>query len=193
MKILAVLASPRQKSLSEAALHYCAPVALQFEAEFKILDLRETALPLYAPETAGAAENFTAIKGLVDESDALILATPDYHGSMSGMLKNFLDYFWTEFAGKTFGYICASHEKGLTAMDQIRTVVRQCYGWSLPYGVAVSNDDVDEENRIVRPAKQARLEMFIRDMAVYGRLLTRQRREDLTSEEVRTFMAKYRP
>ncbi len=193
MKILAVLASPRQKSLSEAALQYCVPVAMQFEAEFQILDLRETALPLYTPETADAAENFMAIKGLVDDSDALILATPDYHGSMSGMLKNFLDYFWTEFAGKTFGYICASHEKGLTAMDQIRTVVRQCYGWSLPYGVAVSNDDVDEENRIIRPAKQARLEMFIRDMTVYGRLLTRQRREDLTSDEVRTFMAKYRP
>ena len=193
MKILAVLASPRQKSLSEAALHFCAPVARQFDAEFLILDLRETALPLYEPETASAAENFAAIKDLVDASDALILATPDYHGSMSGMLKNFLDYFWTEFAGKTFGYICASHEKGLTAMDQIRTVVRQCYGWSLPYGVAVSNADVDEENRIVRPAKQARLEMFIRDMTVYGRLLTRQRREDLTSDEVRTFMAKYRP
>ena len=68
--------------------------------------------------------------------DAIVIATPDYHGSMSGAVKNFLDYHWKEFTGKLFGYVVASHEKGLTVMDQLRTAVRQCYGWSLPYGVA---------------------------------------------------------
>jgi azobenzene reductase len=32
-------------------------------------------------------------------------------------MKNFLDHFWEEFAGKVFGYICTSHEKGLTVMS----------------------------------------------------------------------------
>jgi NAD(P)H-dependent FMN reductase len=72
---------------------------------------------------------------MVKWADAFILATPDYHGSMAGSMKNFLDYFWSEFAGKLFGYICSSHEKGLTVMDQMRTAVRQCYGWSMPYGI----------------------------------------------------------
>ena len=68
---------------------------------------------------------------------------------MSGAMKNFLDYFWTEFAGKVFGYLCASHEKGLTVMDQMRTAVRQCYGWSLPYGVAIHGDeDFDAEGNV---------------------------------------------
>ena len=40
---------------------------------------------------------------------------------MSGALKNFLDHFYEEFAGKVFGYIVASHEKGLTVMDQMRS------------------------------------------------------------------------
>ena len=71
----------------------------------------------------------------VNWADALILASPDYHGSMSGTIKNFLDHFWREFAGKTFAYVCTSHERGLTVMDQMRTAVRQCYGWSMPYGV----------------------------------------------------------
>jgi NAD(P)H-dependent FMN reductase len=61
------------------------------------------------------------ITELVKWADAFVLATPDYNVSMSGSLKNFLDYFWSEFAGKTFGYIVASHEKGLTVMDQMRT------------------------------------------------------------------------
>ena len=76
-----------------------------------------------------------------------MLATPDYLGSMSGSLKNFLDYFWSEFAGKTFGYIVASHEKGPTVMDQMRTSVRQCYGWSMPYGISISPDEDCNEGR----------------------------------------------
>jgi azobenzene reductase len=35
-------------------------------------------------------------------ADAFVLASPD-HGSMSGVMKNFLDHFWEEFAGKAFG------------------------------------------------------------------------------------------
>ena len=47
-------------------------------------------------------------------------------------MKNFLDYHWEEFAGKLFGYLCASHEKGLTAMDQMRTAVRPVLRMELP-------------------------------------------------------------
>ena len=66
---------------------------------------------------------------------------PDYHGSMSGTMKNFLDYFWKEFAGKTFGDpMQFLIEKGLTVMDQMLTAVRQCYGWSMPYGVSVNGE-----------------------------------------------------
>ena len=50
-------------------------------------------------------------------ADAFVLVSPDYHGSMSSVMKNFLDHFWEEFAGKVFGYICTSHEKGLTVMS----------------------------------------------------------------------------
>jgi len=81
-------------------------------------------------------------------ADAFVLASPDNHGSMSGSMKNLLDFYWEEFAGKTFGYICSSHETGLTVMDQMRTAVRQCYGWSLPYGVSVNGEeDFNEKGR----------------------------------------------
>jgi NAD(P)H-dependent FMN reductase len=56
---------------------------------------------------------------------------------MSGAIKNFLDYFWEDFAGKTFGYMVASHEKGLTVADQMRTAIRQCYVWSVPYNISI--------------------------------------------------------
>jgi NAD(P)H-dependent FMN reductase len=69
---------------------------------------------------------------------------------LSGVLKNFLDYYVNEFAVKIFGYLCASHEEGLTVMDQMRTVVRQCYGWTMPYGVSINGEQDFDLNGDIR-------------------------------------------
>jgi FMN reductase len=126
-------------------------------------------------------------------ADAFVLASPDYHGSMSGAMKNFLDFYWEEFAGKTFGYICSSHEKGLTVMDQMRTAVRQCYGWSLPYGVSINGEeDFNEKGEIVNSLLVKRLKILARDLVVYGKLIRGQFLQDISTEVSDTFAARYR-
>ena len=162
------------------------------EATVHVIDLRTTPLPLYSPLSYREAEHFPLIQQLVNEADAYLLSTPDYHGSMSGVLKNFLDHFWHEFAGKMFGIVCASHEKGLTTIDQVRTVVRQCYGWALPYGVSLSEHDVDEKDCVTNERVVSKLRMLGRDLVVYGDLIREQRRLDLEGDETLAFMAKYR-
>jgi len=125
-------------------------------------------------------------------ADAFVLASPDYHGSMSGAMKNFLDFYWEEFAGKTFGYICSSHEKGLTVMDQMRTAVRQCYGWSLPYGVSINGEeDFNEKGEIVNSLLVKRLKILARDLVVYGKLIRGQFLQDISTEVSDTFAARY--
>ena len=112
---------------------------------------------------------------------------------MSGVIKNFLDFFWSDFAGKTFGYICTSHEKGLTVMDQMRTAVRQCYGWSMPYGVSVNSDqDFGKQGNIINKNITSRIETLGRDLTAYGSIITEQYKKDLQSEESSTFAARYR-
>ena len=116
-------------------------------------------------------------------SDAIILGTPDYHGSISSTLKNFLDHFWKEFAGKLFATVVASHEKGLTVHDQLRTVARQCYAWTMPYGVSfVEKQDV-VDGKVESDALKNRLEMLARDLRVYGGLIAAQRKADLAGDE----------
>lgn len=193
MKILSVIGSPRGESVSVAAMHIVNEYMSTLDATVHIIDLRTTPLPLYSPETYKEAEHFRLIKQLIDEADGYLLVTPDYHGSMSGILKNFLDHFWKEFAGKTFGIVCASHEKGLTAMDQVRTAIRQCYGWALPYGVSLSAQDVDKNGVIGSEKIVQRLQMLGRDLVVYGALIKEQRRIDLESTVNDTFIARYRP
>jgi len=192
LKILGVASSMREISYSTRILKQVLEKSEKNGAETRLLNLRKLQLPIYHPEKNNSSE-IDKVTEYVKWADAFILATPDYHGSMSGVMKNFLDFFWSDFTGKTFGYVCASHEKGLTVMDQMRTAVRQCYGWSMPYGISVNSDqDFDKQGNITNKNIIARIEMIGRDLVVYGSLIADQYKKDLQSKESNTFAARYR-
>ena len=191
IKILGVGSSMRQGSFSTKALKIALDFAKQNDAQTRLLDLSQTQLPMLYSKDQKTKEIQKATDD-VKWTDAFILATPDYHGSMSGSMKNFLDYFWSEFAGKLFGYICASHEKGLTVMDQMRTAVRQCYGWSMPYGLSVNGEEDFKGVEITNNKIKLRLEMLARDLTVYGKPIREQFVTDLKCTEPKTFAAHYR-
>jgi NAD(P)H-dependent FMN reductase len=181
--VLLVVGSLRQDSITRAVLLDLAGRLQQRGCSTDILDLATLPLPLYNPDTAEAIAEFPAVRARVEHADVLVLGTPDYHGGISGPLKNFLDHFWHEFTGKLFVTLVASHEKGLTALDQLRTVARQCYAWALPYGVSFTEDTDVREGRIVSGRLEHRLTMLARDAHVYGGLLAGQRQADLAGQE----------
>ncbi|HEY3862204.1 MAG TPA: NAD(P)H-dependent oxidoreductase [Verrucomicrobiae bacterium] len=191
LRVLAVAGSLNRGSVTRAVLAEAASQLAALGCSVDMLDLLQEPLPLYNPDTAYDAPSFPALKERVDQADAVILGTPDYHGSMSGVMKNFLDHFWREFAGKLFATIVASHEKGLTVTDQLRTVARQCYAWSLPYGVSFLGEDCVKEGKIINADLARRLAMMTHDIAVYGKLLAAQRRTDLASKDP-GFLARWR-
>src|SRR5919109_806883 len=151
IKILGVGSSMRNSSYGTRALKMILGAARKHEAKTRLLDLRGTIMPIFNPDRPNEHhEQLNRVTDDVNWADAFALASPDYHGSMSGVMKNFLDFYWEEFAGKTFGYVCSSHEKGLTVMEQMRTAVRQCYGWSLPYGISVNGEkDFDSSGQLI--------------------------------------------
>lgn len=182
----------RSNSHSTSLLNYVLQKTLEYDAEVRCVDLSNSPLPLYRPgKDPVNNENIRLITRDVCWADAYILASPDYHGSVSGTLKNFLDYFWKEFAGKTFGYIVASHEGGLTVMDQMRTAVRQCYGWSMPYGVSINGSkDLNNLGEFSDKKLISRVEMLARDIVVYGGIIYGQFLKDKSSE-VKSFANRY--
>ena len=193
IKILGVGSSMRDGSRGTLAVKIALNFVRKRGAETCLLDLQQTKLPMYDPNSESNDPQLQKAEEDVNWADAFILATPDYHGSMSGSMKNFLDHFWAEFAGKTFGYLCTSHEKGLTVMDQMRTAVRQCYGWSLPYGVSINPDeDFSSKGEITNSGLSLRIEMLARDLAVYGQIIHDQFLYDLSGNEAATFAAHYR-
>jgi NAD(P)H-dependent FMN reductase len=191
LNILAVCGSNSAESYTKVALQDTARRLADAGCVVDFLDLHEIQLPLLNPENAWTQPYYGPLKERVVRAEVFLFGTPDYHGSVSGALKNFTDHFWKEFAGKLFATVVASHEKGLTVHDQLRTIARQCYAWALPYGVSLDDKYDLRDGRIASEALANRLEMFARDVRVYGGLLAAQRRADLAGKEP-GFLARHR-
>jgi FMN reductase len=191
LNILAVIGSLHRESVTRSVVRLVAERLRADGCNVDVLDFEKEPLALYNPDTAHDLPGYAELQTRVESADVILLGTPDYHGSISGATKNFLDHFWREFAGKLFATIVASHEKGLTVTDQLRTVARQCYAWTLPYGVSFNEDEDVKEGQIVSSSLKARLEMMIRDLRIYGGLLGSQRRADLAGGEP-GFLARHR-
>ena len=191
LNVLAVVGSLQRESVTRVVVRHVARQLQAAGCAVDVLDFQQESLPLYNPDTAHDLPGYEHLQARIHRADVIVLGTPDYHGGISGAMKNFLDHFWHEFAGKLFATIVASHEKGLTVTDQLRTVARQCYAWTLPYGVSLTEDVDVKDGQIASDAPKQRLEMLIRDLRVYGEVLARQRRADLAGTEP-GFLARHR-
>jgi NAD(P)H-dependent FMN reductase len=191
LQVLAVAGSLNQNSITAVVIHDIATRLAARNCLVDVLDMRKEQLELFNPESTYSSPYFAALQKRVAAADVYVLGTPDYHGSVSSALKNFLDHFWKEFAGKLFATVVSSHEKGLTVSDQLRTVARQCYAWALPYAVSFA-ETTDIKQGQMTESFAARLDMMTHDICSYGTILARQREKDLAAEYP-GFMARYRP
>ncbi|AUV82154.1 FMN reductase [Salinigranum rubrum] len=150
--VLALCGSLRDESATRVALSVALEEAASAGASTELLDLREFDLPpLDADFDAEEQGDGRRLLAAVDDADALLLGTPVYHGSYSGVLKNALDYCgFDEFEGKTVGLLgVAGGSFPVTALDHLRSVCRALNCWVLPHQAAVPrayNHVVHEED-----------------------------------------------
>jgi NAD(P)H-dependent FMN reductase len=177
--VLAICGSRRDESYTRVALETALDEASSVGATTELLDLRTLDLPpLDADVDAAAQGDGARLAETVDEADAVVLGTPVYHGSFSGVLKNALDYCgFDEFEEKTVGLLAVSGGSfPVTALDHLRSVCRALNCWVLPHQAAIpqayrhvtydegdgrlTNDDLEERVRVLgrRVVQYARIE-----------------------------------
>ena len=88
IRILAVAGSLRGGSYSTLAAKRALDLSKNYGAVTNFLDLRHTKLPIYDPDDS--SQNIQGVRHLVEWADAFVLASPDYHDSMSGALKKLI-------------------------------------------------------------------------------------------------------
>jgi FMN reductase len=91
VKIVDINGSLRAQSYSAKALKIVATRVRALGADVEIFDLRKISLPFCDGKNYLNYPDVERLSCTVKEADGLILATPDFHGSVSGVLKNILD------------------------------------------------------------------------------------------------------
>ncbi|MEZ5428219.1 MAG: NAD(P)H-dependent oxidoreductase [Pyrinomonadaceae bacterium] len=94
-KILAIPGSLRARSLNRKVLRTAAGGAEKAGAEVTVIDLKDFPMPVYDPdehEAGGFDPKALAFQRLVREHDGFLVASPEYNGSVTGALKNAIDW-----------------------------------------------------------------------------------------------------
>jgi NAD(P)H-dependent FMN reductase len=94
-KIVAFAGSLRAGSFNKKLVAIAVEALRAAGAEVTLVDLRELALPLFdqdLEDSAGLPEGAKKLKGLMRDCDGFLIASPEYNSSISGPLKNALDW-----------------------------------------------------------------------------------------------------
>jgi NAD(P)H-dependent FMN reductase len=149
-RVVALCGSLRDESRTRIALDEALEAAEGAGARTSLVDLRSYDLPPFDAnnKSAGDAES---LRRIVEKADSVLLGTPNYHGSFSGVLKNALDYCGRdEFENTTVGLLeVAAGDFPGSSLPHLRTVCRVLNAWTVPLEVAIPNSySIIEEDGI---------------------------------------------
>lgn len=173
--VVALGGSIRAESATARALRICLAAVEEFGASTILLEADDLQLPFYTPELSDRTAKAQRLVDALRRADALIIATPGYHGSMSGLVKNALDYAEDlrddprpYLDGVPVGcVVCASGPQAtVTALVALRSVVHALRGWPTPLGVALDSREPlwDERGQIADPRVRANLAALARQL-----------------------------
>jgi FMN reductase len=148
LRIVGIGGTIRAQSSSAKALQFCIDAAEALGANVQMFTGDALRLPLYEP---GAQDSVAAAMPMIAalrESDGIIIASPGYHGSISGTVKNLLDF--TEdmahddrpyFDGRSVGCIAvaAGWQAAGATLAALRAVVHSLRGWPTPMGITLNS------------------------------------------------------
>lgn len=165
IKILAISGGVREKSRTARLSRISKKYFDQPNVQYSLFDLQKNPLPIFdQAEKHLQSKNVQLLLKLARESDGYVLISPEYHGSMSGAIKNSLDWMdYLEdidyFHGKVVGIMGGGGLLGNSgATIQLMMAIRAMHGWLMPdvvmnvqkIGGALGEDDFMEESYKLR-------------------------------------------
>ena len=149
--VVGICGSLRDGSYTRLGLARALESAADNGAATTLVDLREYDLPVFDADARDVGDA-QQLREQLCEADAVLLGTPMYHGSYSGVLKNALDYCgFDEFEDTTVGLLAVSGGSFPTgALEHLRSVCRAVNAWILPHQAAIpSGYDNFEDGTLV--------------------------------------------
>jgi FMN reductase len=149
LHIVCIGGTVRPGSSSEQALRIAAQRVEEQGATTRVFGGQELALlPMYSPGSGGGGPVAEELVEHLRRADGVIISSPGYHGSISGLVKNALDY--TEemrddssayLADRSVGLVVAAYgwQAAVTTLVALRSIVHALRGWVTPFGAAINS------------------------------------------------------
>jgi NAD(P)H-dependent FMN reductase len=189
IRVAGICGSIRPGSYTRLALALALRGAEEAGAHIELIDLRDYQIIFCdgKDDESLYPEDVFKLRAKVRRAQGIILATPEYHGGYSGVLKNALDMMgFDEFEGKMLGLIGVSGGRtgAIGAMHSLRDVGRSLHAWVIPEQASVPEAEqvFDEQGQCKDVETEERLKDVGRQVVRFASLHTAERAGEFIRE-----------
>src|SRR5471030_1007698 len=178
--IVAVGGTLRPNSSTERAMRHVLENARQAGARTLLISGASLQLPLYQPDSPERSAFARALVAELALADGIIIGSPGYHGSISGLVKNALDYAEDlrgdrrpYFSGRAVGCIATAGgwPGAINTLGALRDIVHALRGWPTPLGAAINSSEpvFDADGHCVVPRVAQALDVMAGEVMHFAR------------------------
>lgn len=184
LKVVGIGGAIREGSTSETALSWMMDALLSRGADISVFTGRDIDFPLFDPNDPACDTRIDRYLTAIRDCDALVIASPVYHGGPSGLLKNALDHL-QPLAGDRRCYLsgrpvaCVAAGGGLagavSTLSAMRDVVHALRGWPVPMHVPINSSaqPFDAGGGCVDPKLGTSLNAALDDLVAFASAMRR--------------------
>ncbi|HVQ97989.1 MAG TPA: NAD(P)H-dependent oxidoreductase [Mycobacterium sp.] len=170
----------RSNSSTERALRHCLDAVEKLGGRTKLYSGVDINLPMYNPHDPARTPPAVELIDDLREADAVVVGSPGYHGGISGLVKNALDYIEdmrddsrVYLDNKPWGCISCAYgwQAAVGTLDQLRAIGHALRAWPTPLGVAINSADQiwDGAGQLVNTAVQSQLDLLASQVVTFVR------------------------
>ncbi len=181
--VVGIGGTTRLNTSTERALAVTLAAVEQLGGEVRIFaGAQLAALPPFAPDRAECPPEAVELVETVRVANGIVIASPGYHGSVSGLVKNALDYLEylrhdsrPYLSDRAVGCIAtgAGWQGAVTTLVALRSVVHALRGWPTPLGAAINSAGPvfdDESGECIDDPARLQLEIIGREVVEFARM-----------------------
>lgn len=151
INVVGIGGSLRAGSQSERALHIALAGAEEAGARTTAITGQDLVLPFYDQGILDRTPEAERFVEAIRAADGLVIVSPGYHGALSGLIKNALDYIEDlrpdarpYLEGRGIGLVAVAYgwQAAVTTLDQLRTIAHALRGWPTPLGGSINSATV---------------------------------------------------
>ena len=190
MKVAIIIGSVREGRKTHHVAEY---LASQMEGqglwEVDMLDLEDHDLPVLKDRWKDQVPRDVSLVEFsqrLTKAEAIIFVSPEYHGSYSGVLKNAVDHFWSEFKRKPIGVVATGSGRfgGINASTEMQQLILSLGAYPMPKKLLVPfvRRAFDEDNQPVEERLAQEVEKFLTEFTWFSQALISARKSSPTHD-----------